>query len=130
MYVIGKYLLDHFLSLVVWADTEEIFIAAVLMLVVGASFLAHSLGFSYSLGAFMAGMMMAETQYKHQIEADLVPFRDILLGLFFITVGMQIDVGLIMQYMCFFLALLTALILIKGVVVFAILVWGLAHGFP
>ena len=125
MYVIGKYLLDHFLSLVVWADTEEIFIAAVLMLVVGASFLAHSLGFSYSLGAFMAGMMMAETQYKHQIEADLVPFRDILLGLFFITVGMQIDVGLIMQYTGLILALLTALILIKGVVVFAILVWGL-----
>ena len=98
MYLIGKYLLGRFLSLVVWADTEEIFIAAVLMLVIGASFLAHTLGFSYSLGAFLAGMMMAETQYKHQIEADLVPFRDILLGLFFITVGMQIDVTLITQH--------------------------------
>ncbi len=125
MYVIGKFLLDHFLALVVWADTEEIFIAAVLMLVIGASFLAHSLGFSYLLGAFLAGMMMAETQYKHQIEADLVPFRDILLGLFFITVGMQIDVELIMQYSGLILALLVALIAIKSMVVFTILVWSL-----
>jgi CPA2 family monovalent cation:H+ antiporter-2 len=125
MYLIGKYLLGRFLSLVVWADTEEIFIAAVLMLVVGASFLAHTLGFSYSLGAFLAGMMMAETQYKHQIEADLVPFRDILLGLFFITVGMQIDVGLIMQYSLTIVVLLCALMVVKIGVVFAILVWNL-----
>lgn len=82
MFIVSKYLLNRFLSLVVWADTQEIFIASVLLLVVGASFLAHSLGFSYSLGAFLAGMMMSETQYKHQIEADLVPFRDLLLGLF------------------------------------------------
>ena len=54
MYFIGKYFLNRFLSLVVWADTEEIFIAAVLMLVIGASFLAHSLGFSYSLGAIIS----------------------------------------------------------------------------
>jgi len=122
MYVIGKYFLDRFLSLVVWADTEEIFIAAVLMLVVGASFLAHSLGFSYSLGAFLAGMMMAETKYKHQIEADLVPFRDILLGLFFITVGMQIDTTLIMQQTLTIVVLLVALMSLKITVVFIILV--------
>ncbi len=125
MYLIGKYLLGRFLSLVVWADTEEIFIAAVLMLVIGASFLAHTLGFSYSLGAFLAGMMMAETQYKHQIEADLVPFRDILLGLFFITVGMQIDVTLITQHALSIFLLLIALMGLKIFVVFAILVWNL-----
>ena len=49
------------------------------------------MGFSYSLGAFIAGMMISETQYKHQVEADLIPFRDLLLGVFFITVGMQLD---------------------------------------
>lgn len=125
MYIVGKYLLDHFLSLVVWADTEEIFIAAVLMLVVGASFFAHLLGFSYSLGAFLAGMMMAETKYKHQIEADLVPFRDILLGLFFITVGMQIDMTLIAEKTFIILVALFALMAIKIGVVFVILVWHL-----
>ena len=120
MYIIGKYLLNRFLSLVVWADTEEIFIAAVLMLVVGASFLAHMLGFSYSLGAFLAGMIMAESKYKHQIEADLVPFRDILLGLFFITVGMQIDLGIIAQHYMVILLLLIALLSVKILVVFGI----------
>ena len=123
MYIVGRYLLDHFLSLVVWADTEEIFIAAVLMLVIGASVLAHLLGFSYSLGAFLAGMMMAETKYKHQIEADLVPFRDILLGLFFITVGMQIDVALILEQTFTIVALLIALISVKVLVVFVGLFW-------
>ena len=121
LFIIGKYLLNRFLSLVVWADTEEIFIASVLMLVVGASFLAHSLGFSYSLGAFLAGMMMSETQYKHQIEADLVPFRDILLGLFFITVGMQIDLRLIAENYGLILVLLVAILAIKISVVFIIL---------
>ncbi|MBV5278300.1 MAG: cation:proton antiporter, partial [Campylobacteraceae bacterium] len=120
LFLIGKYFLNRFLSLVVWADTEEIFIASVLMLVIGASFLAHILGFSYSLGAFLAGMMMAETKYKHQIEADLVPFRDILLGLFFITVGMQIDINVIFQHYFAILLVLIAVISIKVVVVFAI----------
>lgn len=121
LFVIGKYLLNRFLSLVVWADTEEIFIASVLMLVVGASLLSHSLGFSYSLGAFLAGMMMAETQYKHQIEADLVPFRDILLGLFFITVGMQIDFSVILQHTLTIFLLLVAVMFLKTVVVFVTL---------
>lgn len=123
MYFIGKYLLNRFLSLVVWADTQEIFIASVLLLVVGASFLAHTFGFSYSLGAFLAGMMMSDTQYKHQIEADLVPFRDILLGLFFITVGMQIDIALIEKHYDWILVLLAAILVIKIGVVYVILAW-------
>lgn len=120
LFVVGKYILNHFLSLVVWADTQEIFIASVLLLVVGASFVAHLLGFSYSLGAFLAGMMMAETEYKHQIEADLVPFRDILLGLFFITVGMQIDFTIILEHYITIALLLGALMSFKTLVVFAI----------
>ncbi|MDD3344558.1 MAG: cation:proton antiporter [Sulfurospirillaceae bacterium] len=123
LWVVGKYLLNRFLSLVVWADTEEIFIASVLMLVVSASFLAHSFGFSYSLGAFLAGMMMAETQYKHQIEADLVPFRDILLGLFFMTVGMQIDLNIIVEHYMAILLIGLAVICLKIAVVYLIIVF-------
>ena len=123
MFIVGKYFLNHFLSLVVWADTEEIFIASVLLLVVGASYLAHILGFSYSLGAFLAGMMLAETQYKHQIEADLVPFRDILLGLFFITVGIQIDFSVIAQNYALVALLLVSMMATKAIVVFVSLLF-------
>lgn len=125
MFIIGRYFLNRFLSLVVWADTQEIFIASVLLLVVGASFLAHLLGFSYSLGAFLAGMMMAETQYKHQIEADLVPFRDLLLGLFFITVGMQIDLHLISEHYGTIFILLLLLMGFKTLVVFTLFFFSL-----
>lgn len=75
-------------------DSDEIFIAAVLVIVLSASVLAHDLGLSYSLGALIAGIMIAETPYKHQVEADLIPFRDLLLGVFFLTVGLQIDLSI------------------------------------
>ena len=73
------------------SGSEEIFLVAVLLGVMGASYLAHLFGFSYSLGAFIAGMMIAETKYRYRIETDLIPFRDILLGVFFVTIGMLID---------------------------------------
>lgn len=121
LYIIGKYLLNRLLFWIVETDTEETFIATILFLVVGASFLAHYFGFSYSLGAFLAGMMIAETQYKHQIEADLIPFRNLLLGLFFITVGMQIKFSIIVQYWDTILALVVFLMVTKALVIFLIL---------
>jgi len=93
----GKYILDRFFALASSSGSSEIFIASVLLIVMGASFLAHSLGFSYSFGAFIAGMTLAETRFKEQVEADLIPFRDLLLGIFFITVGMQIDFSIIFE---------------------------------
>ncbi|HFU74628.1 MAG TPA: potassium transporter, partial [Arcobacter sp.] len=80
LYLFGKFVLEKFLAFVVDTKTEELFIATILLLVLSSALLAHYFGFSYSLGAFIAGMLLAETKYKHQIEADLVPFRDILLG--------------------------------------------------
>jgi CPA2 family monovalent cation:H+ antiporter-2 len=88
----------------------------------GASVLAHSLGFSYSLGAFIAGMIIAETRYKHQVEADLIPFRDLLLGIFFITVGMQIDFSVIVAHYDIILGLLLLFTLIKISIIFLLLV--------
>lgn len=121
LYLIGKYFLNYFLSKVVLADTEEIFIASILLIVISASYLAHAFGFTYSLGAFIAGMMIAETKYKYQIEADLVPFRDLLLGLFFITVGMQIDISIIGKYFLEIFGLLISIMLLKTVIIFALL---------
>ena len=98
LFLIGKFVLGRLLDLVTRTDTSEIFLATVLFLAVGAAELAHRFGFTYSLGAFLAGMMLAETTYKYQVEAALIPFRDLLMGLFFVTVGMQIDPASIMDH--------------------------------
>jgi monovalent cation:H+ antiporter-2, CPA2 family len=120
LYVVGKYVLNDFLALVNEAQTEEIFISAILLLVVGASLLAHSFGFSYSLGAFIAGILIAETEYKHQIEADLIPFRDLLLGVFFITVGMQINIDFMMSHIWSILIVMVSVFTIKALIIYSI----------
>ena len=122
LWIFGKFILDPFFNEVVKSNSNEIFIGSVLFVVMGASVLAHSLGFSYSLGAFIAGMIIAETRYKHQVEADLIPFRDLLLGIFFITVGMQIDFSVIFSYYEIIIALLLLFTLIKISIIFFLLV--------
>jgi CPA2 family monovalent cation:H+ antiporter-2 len=121
LYLVGRYVLNHFLSKVTSADSEEIFIASILLIVISASYLAHAFGFTYSLGAFIAGMMIAETKYKHQVEADLIPFRDLLLGLFFITIGMQIDISIIQSYFFEIVGLMLLVMFVKMVIIFVLL---------
>ncbi len=121
LFLTGKYILQPFLYHVSKINSNEIFIGSILLIVIGASYTAHILGFSYSLGAFIAGMLIAETHYKYQVEADLVPFRDLLLGVFFITVGMQLDFSIIREYVALISLLLPALILIKISVIFLLL---------
>jgi CPA2 family monovalent cation:H+ antiporter-2 len=116
----GKYLLEPFFHQVSNAKSNEIFVGSVLLIVMGASYLAHAFGFSYSLGAFIAGMMIAETHYKHQVEADLVPFRDLLLGVFFVTVGMQLDFKIIQENISTILLILPAVILVKIAMIYAL----------
>jgi len=113
LWFFGKYVLEPFFNQVVKSNSDEIFIGSVLFVVMGSSVLAHTLGFSYSLGAFIAGMIIAETRYKHQVEADLIPFRDLLLGIFFITVGMQVDFSVISEHYLMILGLLTLFTVIK-----------------
>jgi len=120
LWFIGKYLLEPFFDQIIKTNSDELFVGTILFLAIGASYLAHALGFSYSLGAFIAGMLIAETKYKHQAEADLIPFRDILLGVFFITVGMQIDFTVIFQYIHIIVILLIAVMVLKFVVIFSI----------
>ncbi len=121
-WVIGKYLLEPFFSQIIKTKSDELFIGTILFLAIGgASYLAHLLGFSYSLGAFIAGMLIAETKYKYQAEAELVPFRDILLGIFFITVGMQINFEIIFSYLHIIFILLISIMLLKFLIIFAII---------
>jgi CPA2 family monovalent cation:H+ antiporter-2 len=121
LYFVGKYLLEPFFAQVSATKSNEIFVGSVLLIVIGASYLAHMFGFSYSLGAFIAGMMIAETHYKHQVEADLIPFRDLLLGVFFVTVGMQLDFKVIYENVTWILVILPSLILIKVAIIYTIL---------
>ncbi|MEA3521789.1 MAG: cation:proton antiporter [Campylobacterota bacterium] len=118
--IVGKYMLEPFFHQVTKTKSSEIFISSILLILIGASYIADLLNFSYSLGAFIAGMMIAETHYKHQVEADLIPFRDLLLGIFFITVGMQLDFQIIYENIHIISLLLPALILIKILLIFAI----------
>ncbi|MEA2017707.1 MAG: cation:proton antiporter [Campylobacterota bacterium] len=121
LFVLGKYLTEKFLAYVVDTKIEELFIISILLIVLSSALLAHTFGFSYSLGAFIAGMLIAETKYKYQIEADLVPFRDILLGVFFITVGMQVNFNTLLDNFLLIIGLAIAILSIKVIIIFLIL---------
>lgn len=91
----GRVVLDPFFKLVAQAKSQEAFLGVILLTVLSMSFMTEGLGLSNTLGAFLAGVLLSETKYRFQVEADIAPFRGILLGLFFVTVGFEIDVHLI-----------------------------------
>ena len=123
LWIFGKYLLDYFLDKVAKTKSNEIFIWSILFIVIWSSLLAHFLGFTYSLWAFISWMLIAETHYKHQVEADLIPFRDLLLWFFFITVWMQLNFEIIFSSIWVILGLLFLLLLIKIWVLYFMLKW-------
>jgi monovalent cation:H+ antiporter-2, CPA2 family len=120
LYFSGRYLLEPFLKYVSATKSDELFVASVLLLAMGSAYLAYYFGFSYSLGAFVAGMMIAETKFKHQVEADLIPFRNILLGVFFITVGMQISFKIIYDYFLIIILLLPLIMGLKFAIIYTL----------
>ncbi|WP_419768252.1 cation:proton antiporter [Arcobacter sp.] len=120
LYLSGKYLLEPFLTHVSETNSEELFVGSVLLIAIGASYMAHYFGFSYSLGAFIAGMMISETKFKHQVESDLIPFRNLLLGVFFVTVGMQINFEIIYLHLFTILLLLPILMVLKYCIIYLI----------
>ncbi len=118
LFVVGKFFIEQFFDWVINSDSDEIFLASVILIVIGASVIAEFFGFSYTLGAFIAGMTIAETKYRYRIEADLVPFRDILLGVFFVTIGMQIEIGIVADFGLIILGLLVVIMLLKALILF------------
>jgi CPA2 family monovalent cation:H+ antiporter-2 len=121
LFLTGRYLLEPLLFQATKTQSDEIFISSILLIVIGSSYVAHVFGFSYSLGAFIAGIMIAETHYKHQVEADLIPFRDLLLGIFFITVGMQLDFRIIFENISEITILLSLIIILKITIIYIIM---------
>lgn len=115
--IVGRLLLRPLFRWVAAADSREIFIAAALLAAIGMAAAAQMAGLSAALGAFLAGLLLAETEFRHQIETDLEPFKDLLLGLFFVTVGMQIDISLFASQPLLILIGVAGLFALKGLII-------------
>ena len=110
---LGQKLLRRWFRIVVQRRSQELFMLNLLLITLGAAWLTERAGLSLALGAFVAGMLISETEYKHQVEEDIKPFRDVLLGLFFITIGMLLNVPLVLQHWWLVLLLLAGPVLLK-----------------
>ncbi|MCB2022932.1 MAG: cation:proton antiporter, partial [Burkholderiaceae bacterium] len=121
----GRLLLRPALRWIAGSKTPEIFTAASLLLVVATAALMQSVGLSMALGAFLAGVLLAESEYRRELETDIEPFKGLLLGLFFIAVGMAIDFGVVLQH-----PLLIGLIVAGFLVVKAAVLWAMAALMP
>ena len=113
----GRLLLRPLLRWIAKSKTPEIFTAASLFLVVGIAMLMLSVGLSMALGAFLAGVLLADSEYRRELETDIEPFKGLLLGLFFIAVGMSIDFGVLLRQPWTMLALVTGFLAVKAVVI-------------
>jgi len=118
--VIGRYALDRVFRLVAGSGSREAFAAMALFVVALTSLAVSWAGLSMALGAFLAGALLAESTYRHQIEADIEPFRGLLLGLFFISIGMRLDLGLIVQSWQIVLGGAVGLVALKGLLIYVV----------
>ena len=116
----GQRLLRRVYDAVAARRSEELFVLATLWIVVGLAYATGAAGLSLALGAFVGGMLISETMYRHQVEADIRPFRDILLGLFFVTIGMMLDLRFVTAQFDKLLLALALLVTGKGLVVLAV----------
>lgn len=103
---LGKKIMRNWFKLVVMLRSQELFMLNLLLITLGAAWITQQVGLSLALGAFVAGMLISETEYKHQVEEDIKSFRDVLLGLFFVTIGMLLNIGLVLQHWWIVLLLL------------------------
>ncbi len=116
----GRLLLRPLLRWIARSRTPEIFTAAALLLVVGIAYLMVLVGLSMALGAFLAGVLLAESEFRRELETDIEPFKGLLLGLFFIAVGMSIDFGAMLRAPLTVALLLVGFVLIKSVVIYVL----------
>ncbi|MBL8439015.1 MAG: cation:proton antiporter [Zoogloeaceae bacterium] len=109
----GQRLMRWWFTQVARRRSSELFMLNVLLITLGLAWLSERVGLSLALGAFLAGMLISETEFRYQVEEDIKPFRDVLLGLFFITVGMFLDLGLILSHLPAVVGAVVALLVLK-----------------
>nr|WP_315484154.1 cation:proton antiporter [uncultured Undibacterium sp.] len=118
LFFVGKKVVREWFAIVVRRRSQELFMLNLLLFTLGAAWLTEKAGLSLALGAFVAGMLISETEYKHQVEEDIKSFRDVLLGLFFITVGMLLNLQLVLDYGWLILLLLVGPVVFKFGLIF------------
>jgi len=116
----GRYLLNPLFRALASSAAREVMTAAALLVVLGAALLMQVGGLSMAMGAFLAGVLLSESTFRHQLEADIEPFRGILLGLFFMSVGMSLDLAVIAQQWPMILAAIIVYMVAKGLVIYAV----------
>jgi glutathione-regulated potassium-efflux system protein KefB len=126
----GRYVLRPVFRFVASLHSQELFTATALLLVVGTALLVSKVGLSMALGAFLAGVLLADSEYRHELEADIEPFKGLLLGLFFIAVGMSVNIGLLSSGPVRVVALVLGLVLAKALVLYALGRWAFKSNEP
>ena len=114
---VGQSFMTRWFNVVARRRSQELFMLNLLLVTLGAAFITDKFGLSLALGAFIAGMLIAETPYRHQVEEDIKPFRDVLLGLFFVTTGMLLNPRVIWEHPFIVLGFLVGPILLKAVMI-------------
>lgn len=121
----GRFLMTPIFHWVARSGNREVFVALTLLVALGTGFATYKAGLSMPLGAFLAGLLLAGSAFRHQVEADIEPYRGILLGFFFMTVGMQVNPGILINEAPVILAIVVGLIVLKGVINYAVMrAWG------
>ena len=117
LFWLGKPIINFWFGLVAQQKSRELFVLNVLMVTMFFAYLTHLAGLSYALGAFLAGMLISETRYRYQVESDISSFRDILLGLFFISVGMMLNLNIFIEYLWIIITIFIGYSLFKATLI-------------
>lgn len=120
IYVIGRSFMRPIYRLIAETKSDVLFLSFTLIIVLGSAYLSNYMGLSFALGAFIAGLMVAETEYKYRVEEEILSLKSLLLGLFFMTIGMSFDFDLLLQSLPYIIAVSLALILVKASIVIAL----------
>ena len=121
--VVGRFLLSRLYRIVAGTGVREAMTASALLTVIGVALVMEAVGLSAALGAFIAGALLADSEYRHQIEADIAPFEGLLLAVFFIAVGMSIDLGVLVSRPVELVAIVLGLVVIKAIILYLLGRW-------
>jgi CPA2 family monovalent cation:H+ antiporter-2 len=116
--VLGRFVIRPLFRFIGSAANRDMFLALVLLVIIGTALATHEIGLSLALGAFLAGLLLAESEYRHEIALDIEPFKGLLLGLFFVSVGMSVDVAAVAERPLWLIASVVGLFAVKGLIIY------------
>lgn len=117
IFVVGRLFLKPLYKLIAEAKSDVLFLSFTLIVILGSAYMSHALGLSFALGAFVAGLMVAETEFKYRVEEEILSLKSLLMGLFFMTIGMQFDFDLLIESLPYIVLASIGLMLVKGVII-------------